>query len=68
MGRLVRLNEYQFFLRIFYKAFLLYGFQYLFENKKKIIAYANPDKEKSVQESAVQSNEEEITIKEPRYN
>lgn len=31
---LVRLNHFQFFLFIFYKAFLLYMFQYLFENRK----------------------------------
>lgn len=34
--KLVRLNEFQFFLYFFYKAFFLYGFQYLFENKKKL--------------------------------
>lgn len=28
---LVRFNNFQFFLYFFYKAFLLYGFQYLFE-------------------------------------
>lgn len=33
--KLVRLNKFQFFLFLFYKAFLLYGFQYFFENKKK---------------------------------
>ncbi|MGJ7922126.1 hypothetical protein [Neobacillus sp. LXY-4] len=32
--KLVRLNEFQFFLFMFYKAFLLYGFQYLFERNK----------------------------------
>jgi hypothetical protein len=31
---LVRINKFQFFLYFFYKAFLLYGFQYLFESKK----------------------------------
>ena len=33
--KLVRLNEFQFFLYFFYKAFFLYGFQYIIENKKK---------------------------------
>jgi hypothetical protein len=33
--KLVRLNEFQFFLYYFSKAFLLYGIQYLFENRKK---------------------------------
>jgi hypothetical protein len=33
--KLVRLNAFQFFLYFFYKAFLLYGFQYIYENKKK---------------------------------
>ena len=32
--RLVRFNGFQFFLYYFFKAFLLYGFQYYFENKK----------------------------------
>nr|WP_263327020.1 hypothetical protein [Neobacillus sp. Marseille-Q6967] len=32
--KLVRLNGFQFFLYYFSKAFLLYWFQYLFENKK----------------------------------
>lgn len=31
--KLVRFNHFQFFLHFFYKAFLLYGFQYLFEKK-----------------------------------
>jgi len=33
--RLVRLSNSKFFFYIFYKAFLLYGFQYLFEKKNK---------------------------------
>jgi hypothetical protein len=33
--KLVRLNELQFFLYFFYKAFFLYGFQYIIDNKKK---------------------------------
>ncbi|WP_227936409.1 hypothetical protein [Alkalihalobacillus deserti] len=32
--KLVRLNEFQFFLYYFPKAFLMYWFQYLIENKK----------------------------------
>jgi hypothetical protein len=32
---LVRFNNFQFFLYFFSKAFLLYGFQYLFESKGK---------------------------------
>ncbi len=34
--KLVRLNALQFFLYFFYKAFFLYGFQYFFENKKRL--------------------------------
>lgn len=33
--KLVRLNEFQFFLYFFYKAFFLYGFQYIIENKRE---------------------------------
>jgi len=33
--RVVQINEFKFFLYFFYKAFLLYGFQYLFEKYKK---------------------------------
>lgn len=33
--KLDRFNEFQFFLFFFYKAFLLYGFQNIFELKKK---------------------------------
>ncbi|MED3971726.1 hypothetical protein P4658_29195 [Priestia megaterium] len=33
--RLVRFSNLEFFFYIFYKAFLLYGFQYLFETKNK---------------------------------
>ncbi|MGE8206663.1 hypothetical protein ACQKP0_19320 [Heyndrickxia sp. NPDC080065] len=36
VATLVRINNWQFFLYIFYKAFLLYWFQYLFENKKNM--------------------------------
>ncbi|MBM7583663.1 hypothetical protein JOC86_000200 [Bacillus pakistanensis] len=32
---LVRINNFQFFIYIFYKAFLLYGIQYLFEYMKR---------------------------------
>lgn len=35
MFKLVRINHFQFFLYIFYKAFLLYGIQSFFENKAK---------------------------------
>ena len=35
--KLVRLNGFQFFLYYFYKAFFLYGFQYIIENKKKFV-------------------------------
>jgi hypothetical protein len=34
--KLVRLNGFQFFLYFFYKAFFLYGFQTIFENKKSL--------------------------------
>lgn len=34
--KLVRLNAFQFFLYFFYEAFLLYGFQYICENKKRL--------------------------------
>ncbi|NRD78106.1 hypothetical protein HPT25_11980 [Bacillus sp. BRMEA1] len=34
--KLVRLNASQFFLYFFYKAFFLYGFQYVYENKKRL--------------------------------
>jgi hypothetical protein len=37
--KLVQFNEFQFFLYFFYKAFFLYGFQYLFEKYKKTNAY-----------------------------
>ncbi|NYV66623.1 hypothetical protein HYI36_15250 [Bacillus sp. Gen3] len=37
--KLVQFNEFQFFLYFFYKAFFLYGFQYLFEKHKKTNAY-----------------------------
>ncbi|MEK5389612.1 hypothetical protein NSQ59_04400 [Margalitia sp. FSL K6-0131] len=32
--KLVRLNAFEFFLYFFYKAFLLYGFQYIYEKEK----------------------------------
>jgi hypothetical protein len=32
---LVRINKFQFFVYVFYKAFLLYGFQYIIESKRK---------------------------------
>lgn len=35
--KLVQFNEFQFFLYFFYKAFFLYGFQYLFEKYKKLM-------------------------------
>jgi hypothetical protein len=34
VAQLVKLNKFEFFLYFFYKAFFLYGFQYLIENKK----------------------------------
>lgn len=34
VAQLVRINHFQFFLYFFYKAFFLYGFQYLFRKKK----------------------------------
>ncbi|TWE01646.1 hypothetical protein FB550_10511 [Neobacillus bataviensis] len=34
--KLVRLNAVQFFLYFFYKAFLIYGFQYIFNIKKRL--------------------------------
>ncbi|MBX9973971.1 hypothetical protein [Cytobacillus firmus] len=37
--KLVQLNEFQFFLYFFYKAFFLYGFQNLFEKYKKTNSY-----------------------------
>jgi hypothetical protein len=37
VAKLKRLNNFQFFLYLFYKAPLLYGFQYLFDNKRKIL-------------------------------
>jgi hypothetical protein len=37
--RLVQFNEFQFFLYFFYKAFILYGVQYLFEKYKKNNAF-----------------------------
>lgn len=33
--QLIRINKFQYFLYLFYKAFFLYAFQYLLENKKK---------------------------------
>ncbi|MDQ0257727.1 hypothetical protein J2S74_005189 [Evansella vedderi] len=33
VAQLVRINHFQFFLYFFYKAFFLYGFQYLFEKR-----------------------------------
>lgn len=35
VAKLVRLNNFQFFLYMFYKAFILYGFQYIVEKKIK---------------------------------
>ena len=35
--KLVRLNNVQFFFYFFYKAFCLYGFQSMIENKKKFV-------------------------------
>ena len=37
IARLNRINNFQFFLYFFYKAFFLYGIQYIFENKNKLI-------------------------------
>jgi len=36
VAKLVRLNNFQFFLYFFYKAFLLYGFQYIIQGKKEL--------------------------------
>jgi hypothetical protein len=36
IARLVKINKFQFFLYFFYKAFFLYGFQYIIESKTKI--------------------------------
>lgn len=33
--KLVRLNPFQFFLHFFYKALVLYGIQFVIENKKR---------------------------------
>lgn len=35
IARLVKINQFQFFLYFYYKAFFLYGFQYVIENKSK---------------------------------
>ena len=35
--KVFRLNELQFFLYFFFKAFLLYGFQFMIENKRKFL-------------------------------
>ncbi|MCP3740331.1 hypothetical protein [Rossellomorea sp. BNER] len=48
---LVRINEIQFFIYIFYKAFLLYGFQYLFESLKEFRSSTNLDGEYYRQET-----------------
>jgi hypothetical protein len=48
---LVRINEFQFFIYIFYKAFLLYGFQYLFESLKEFRSSTNLDGEYYRQET-----------------
>ncbi|MGM7722969.1 hypothetical protein [Metabacillus sp. Hm71] len=37
IARLVKINKFQFFLYFYYKAFLLYGIQYFFENKTKLL-------------------------------
>ncbi len=34
--KLVKLNGFQFFLYVFYKAFILYGLQYIFEKRKSL--------------------------------
>ncbi|ULT59297.1 hypothetical protein L1999_12535 [Neobacillus drentensis] len=35
LAKLIRLNQFQFFLYLFYKAFILYGFQYLIDRKRR---------------------------------
>lgn len=60
---LVRLNHFQFFLYFFYKAPLLYGFQYFFENRKKLTAPTNVDRKNYVQENTVETSEEEYMTK-----
>ncbi|WP_209124217.1 hypothetical protein [Alkalihalobacillus sp. BA299] len=47
--KLVWFNELQFFLYFFYKAFFLYGFQYLFENRKELIGFTNMNREITIQ-------------------
>lgn len=62
---LVRFNHFQFFLYFFSKAFLLYGFQYLFENKKDIIASTNIERENyDVQEATDNDNSIESILNE----
>ncbi|MDQ0256329.1 hypothetical protein J2S74_003749 [Evansella vedderi] len=39
VAQLVRMNRFQFFLYLFYKAFILYGFQYFFEKTKLVKRY-----------------------------
>jgi hypothetical protein len=36
VAKLVRLNHFQFFLYMLYKAFILYGFQYIIESKRNL--------------------------------
>jgi len=37
VAKLVRLNRIQFFVYFYYKAFLLYGLQYLFDKKRNLV-------------------------------
>lgn len=55
---LVRINKIQFFLYFFLKAFLLYGFQFLFDIGRKTIDRNNINKKNCLQETAA----ENITI------
>jgi hypothetical protein len=41
LATLVRINQFQYFLSIFPKAFLLYGFQYLFDKNKERLSSTN---------------------------
>ncbi|MFC4323105.1 hypothetical protein [Litchfieldia salsa] len=44
VGKLVRLNHFQFFLYMFYKAYILYGFQKMIENSRKELILINKGK------------------------
>ena len=52
---LVRFNKIQFFLYFFLKAFLLYGFQFLFDNRRKFTDRNNIDEKSYVQETTAKN-------------